>query len=123
MNNGLATEKKRGINRFDSKQTSDNAAVHHEHAFDYSLQPSSRATRDGKPSVRLEYRNYQSRLSLWHSMTDELRIVPLSRVGHNSRRRPPQVMIGLGSMAWSGGVLNASPFCLWREEEQQQQQQ
>ena len=41
-------ERRRGINRFDSKQRSDNGVVHYEHAFDFSLQP-SRATRDGKP--------------------------------------------------------------------------
>ena len=39
-------------------------------------------------------------------MQDELRVVPV---------RQGQVLIGLGHMAWSGGVWNASPFLLYRK--------
>ena len=41
-------------------------------------------------------------------MRDELRVLSLT---------DGDVLIGMGSMTWSGGSLNASPFCLWRVQE------
>lgn len=76
-----------------------------DHTFDYSLEGS--ALDDGYSCV-LRYRRHHSRLSLWRSMRDELRVLSLT---------DGDVLIGMGSMTWSGGSLNASPFCLWRVQE------
>jgi hypothetical protein len=71
-------------------------------SFQYSLQESR--IQPGTKSVQLEYSKYHSPFSLWHTMMDEVRLVP----------GVPDVLIGMGCMGWSGGMLNAAPFCLWR---------
>jgi len=97
-----------GVNRFDAKN---GGGTDYQHDFDYTIQE-SRIGSSKEPSVSLCYSNYQFPLSLWHSMTDELRSVP---VGDDNGK--VQVLIGFGSMSWSGGKLNASPFCLWRADD------
>jgi hypothetical protein len=73
------------------------------HKFDYGIKESK--IHRGTKSVQLQYYRYQSSpISLWYTMTDEIRPVP----------NHPNVFIGMGCMAWSGGMLNAAPFCLWR---------
>lgn len=86
-----------GSNRFHG-----NGGTEYQHNFDYAIAPSD-LSKD--PSLILRYSKYQFQLSLWYSMMDEVRIVPVES---------GQVLIGMGSMTWSGGMLNASPFCLWR---------
>lgn len=101
-----------GMNRFRVENVEpEGFTIRKRHQFDYSIAPSRLADR-GRPSssVRLVYKRYQaSPLSLWYTMVDEVRLVPMPR---NS---PCEVLIGMGSMAWSGGMLNASPFLLWRK--------
>lgn len=97
-----------GVNRFYSKSALGKTET--EHSFDYTLDETRIIGSNGE-SVLLRYNQYQSRLSLWRSMKDEIRILPLpGDVGG-------QVLLGMGWMTWSGGILNASPFCLWRETE------
>lgn len=98
-----------GVNRFHAKKNND-GTTEWQHEFDYTIESSGIGTAG--PSVSLCYSNYQFPLSLWHSMRDEIRCVP---VGDSDEQ--VQVMIGFGSMAWSGGKLNASPFCLWRADD------
>jgi len=43
-------------------------------------------------------------------MRDEMRVLRLDLADGD-------VMIGAGCMAWSGGMLNASPFCAYRKSE------
>jgi len=93
---------KDGINRFNSK--GDNVSIETEHRFDYSIRSSGLG--DGTTtSLVLDYSPYQQPFSLWKTMGDELRVVPV---------KSGQVLIGLGLMGWSGGILNSSPFCLYR---------
>ena len=86
----------KGINRFRGKY---NGAMHMEHSFDFTIQES--ILKSGSKSVVLDYSKYQFPLSLWWTMKDELRCLPCG------------VLIGLGCMAWSGGMMNAAPFCLY----------
>ena len=102
---------KKGINRFHSSKQ-DNIGTDYQHEFDYSTEPSRIGTLQ-ESSISLCYSKYQFPLSLWHSMRDELRCVPM-RTGSSNGDDRVQVLIGFGSMTWSGGTLNASPFCLWR---------
>jgi hypothetical protein len=95
----------RGINRFygrTGKSTPEN-----EHSFDYAVEPSKILPEE--ESIRLRYSNYQSPISLWKTMVDEVRLLPGT----------DDVLIGMGSVAWGGGMLNASPFCLWRVNKDQ----
>jgi hypothetical protein len=94
-----------GVNRFHAKNGD---ATEYQHEFDYTIEP-SRIGVSRKPSMSLVYSKYQFPLSLWYSMTDELRCVPVA-----NDNGQPQVLIGFGSMTWSGGKMNASPFCLWK---------
>lgn len=87
----------KGINRF---QATENGLVATEHSFDYGKGPSS--IKSGTSSIILNYSKYQSRLSLWRTMTDEVRVLPGA-----------DVLIGFGAMQWSGGMLNSAPFCLF----------
>ena len=54
------------------------------------------------------------------NMQDELRIVTLpktvlaSTLSNEAQQQQQQVLLGIGYMAWSGGIWNASPFVLWR---------
>jgi hypothetical protein len=86
----------KGINRFRGKH---NGLVDKEHAFDISIQESK--IKSGTSSACVKYSNYQFPLSLWRTMRDEIRCLP------------GDVLIGFGAMAWSGGMLNAAPFCLY----------
>ena len=115
---GTTDGKHQGINRFhprpckDSTKSGNNSQqMEKEHTFDMHLQPSKLDKKDGDAqqtnSLVLDYTKYQSPLSLWRTMMDEIRIVPLEG--------DTRVMIGLGYMAWSGGRLNSSPFLLFRD--------
>jgi hypothetical protein len=86
----------KGINRFCGKQ---NGLIDKEHSFDFSIQESK--IKRGTSSACLNYSNYQFPLSFWRTMTDEVRCLP------------GDILIGFGAMAWSGGMLNAAPFCLY----------
>jgi hypothetical protein len=87
----------KGINRFTTKERTAT-----EHVFEYSLQDSN-IVGDSQ-SVRIDYWNYQSPISLWRTMRDEVRFIP----------GDVEVLLGMGSMGWSGGCKNCSPFCMWR---------
>jgi hypothetical protein len=87
-----------GINRFTTKE----GAGATEHAFEYSLQDSN--IIGDSQSVRIDYWDYQSLFSLWKTMRDEVRFIP----------GDVEVLLGMGSMGWSGGSRNCAPFCLWR---------
>ena len=65
----------------------------------------------GADSLALSYRAYQITLSLWWEMRDELRILR----GFD-RKKDSEILIGFGSMSWSGGHLNSAPFCLIKEK-------
>ena len=97
-----------GVNRFRSKNNSCNMET--EHRFDYSIAP-SRLDPTRSSSVNLIYSKYQNLFSLWKTMVDELRVLQLPD------ECPIEVLICMGCMGWSGGMLNASPFCLWRLKE------
>lgn len=79
-----------------------------DHSFDLELADSR--LHPGQPSIVVTYKPYQGPLSLWKSMVDELRILPCNSATHD-------ILIGMGSMGWSGGVLNCSPFCLYRRKQ------
>lgn len=70
--------------------------------FDVSIQDSF--VQSGKSSVILKYSKHHSAISLWKTMTDEVRFLPGNK----------NILIGLGSMAWSGGSANFAPFVLRR---------
>ena len=138
---GTTSNPQLGVNRFTpstkqqkssspiNKKSSSSGSCETEHTFDMRLQPSKffnnrRSRRDGTTSTEndnnnnnnslvLDYTNHQSPLSLWRTMMDEIRIVPLGNNG-DGEEDAPRVLIGLGYMAWSGGRLNASPFLLFR---------
>ena len=90
----------KGINRFVGTRT---GQLEKEHSFDYA-QGESRIMR-GTSSTILNYSQYQGPLSLWRTMTDEVRSLP-----------GVDVLIGFGAMTWSGGMLNSAPFCLFPAE-------
>jgi hypothetical protein len=92
----------KGVNRFLSKNKH-KSGIDQEHSFDYGIQPSALISEE--TSVMLVYNKYQSPASLWYTMKDEIRLIPHAN---------GQILVGLGCMAWSGGMLNGSPFCLWR---------
>ena len=94
------TTTKQGVNRFFGR--SDRTSTEFEHSFDFSIASSKIVPNE--QSIQLRYSKYQSPFSLWKTMVDEVRIIP----GNDD------VLIGFGSMAWSGGMLNSAPFCLWR---------
>jgi hypothetical protein len=87
----------KGINRFTTKERTAT-----EHVFEYSLQDSN-IVGDSQ-SVRIDYWDYQSSVSMWKTMRDEVRFIP----------GDVELLLGMGSMGWSGGSKNCSPFCLWR---------
>jgi len=96
-----------GTNRFRSRD--DLFKIETEHRFVYSIAPSRMDPRGS--SVNLKYSKYQHLFSLWKTMVDELRMLQLPE------KCPIEVLICMGCMGWSGGVLNASPFFLWRLKE------
>jgi len=81
--------------------------IEEDHSFD--ICKASSKIVPAKQAFVLTYAPYHPRLSLWHSMRDEMLVVrrPETRNGKGT------VFLGLGSMGWSGGYLNCSPFCLW----------
>jgi len=95
-----------GINRFQTDNKSIDSGITTNHNFDYSLTESV----FGNQSIRLKYAKYQSLLSPWKSMNDEVRMLKMPSSG--STVEDGGIFIGLGWMAWSGGCLNCSPFCL-----------
>ena len=97
-----------GINRFQKRNDDDDdKKLMYNHNFDWKVKES--AFFDGE-TLSLDYSNYQSTLSPWKSMKDEVRVLGKTKDGK-------LIMIGMGSMAWSGGMLNASPFCLFAKDE------
>lgn len=108
-----------GINRFSPKIKPSPMEV--EHSFDYSVTSSN---LDGSPSILLRYKEYQSSISLWNTMVDELRLIEVVVDDDDSAKddvatrskETKSVLLGIGSMAWSGGVWNASPFLLEKME-------
>ena len=95
-----------GINRFQSKV---NSSIKNEHTFDYSIKESKIA---GK-GILLDYTNYQGFLSPWRSMKDEIRIIrsPTNNVDKKNDY-DFGIILGMGSIGWSGAFLNCQPFCL-----------
>ena len=75
--------------------------VETQHGFTYQL---GKSRLDGKPAILLEYSGSQSKVSPWYGMKDEVRQIN------------EQVLVGLGSMSWSGGIWNASPFSLYKKD-------
>lgn len=78
------------------------SAMEMDKKFDFGLEDSA---IDRRLSLVTRYHAYFPFLSLWHSMVDELRILPETEDG-------TRILLGMGSMGWSGGQLNCSPFCL-----------
>eukprot|EP00563_Minutocellus_polymorphus_P011055 CAMPEP_0181070906 /NCGR_PEP_ID=MMETSP1070-20121207/27735_1 /TAXON_ID=265543 /ORGANISM="Minutocellus polymorphus, Strain NH13" /LENGTH=233 /DNA_ID=CAMNT_0023151821 /DNA_START=139 /DNA_END=836 /DNA_ORIENTATION=- len=101
-----------GVNRFFSRSNdADSATIQYEHKFDCRVE-ASQLDRNGE-SLVLRYANYQNRLSPWHTMRDEIRVLPVKG------RKNGGILLGLGCMRWSGayvrdGMLNSAPFCLYR---------
>ena len=106
-----------GINRFLPKcngndRSSGTNEVQYEHKFDCRVEK-SKLDQSGEALV-LQYANHQGRLSPWHSMRDEIRVLPI-----NKGKKDGGILLGLGCMKWSGayvrdGMLNSAPFCLYR---------
>jgi len=114
-----------GFNRFHGQQPRENnhipsdekgkecsakaghSVMEQQHTFEYGIENSR--LDSSRKSIILQYSNHQGPLSLWKTMSDELRIIRIP--GEDS-----MLMIGFGSMAWSGGHWNASPFCLWKSD-------
>jgi hypothetical protein len=83
------------------------------HTFDMKITPSKLGAHE--MSLVLDYSRHQFPVSPWRTMMDEIRVVPVLEKGGGGDNA--HVLIGLGYMAWSGGVLNSSPFLLYRKEE------
>jgi len=115
--NGKEFVENGGMNRFyprqqRQQQKQSSARIEKEHQFDLELRPTKllgSAQKKTDASLVLQYTKYQSPFSLWRTMMDEIRIVPLDN-GDDT----PRVLIGLGYMAWSGGRWNSSPFVLYK---------
>ena len=110
-----------GVNRFHNRvqsepqvgkdsDTVNDDETFYDHSFDYSLETSQLSPEI--VSLVLRYRNHESfatsgwKILLWKNMRDELRLIHCSNGDY--------VLLGWGCMAWSGGIWNASPFCLFR---------
>lgn len=102
-----------GINRFLPRNNKSPDSVEKQHRFAYTLSPSK---LDSRTSLVLQYGDYQrNKLSLWKSMMDELRMIEVYDDRREDSSIPKtRVLLGMGHMAWSGGVWNASPFMLQR---------
>lgn len=103
-NDSLDQKRRVGINRF-MEQTS----IRKTHKFDYSIESSF----FGRSSIRLNYSPYQGNLSLWKTMVDEVRVVEVPNRSEGEDHRDI-ILLGMGSMGWSGGMYNSSPFCLYK---------
>jgi hypothetical protein len=104
--------------------------------FQFSLCESRLGTG---PAVVLDYARVAQALQLqprsafnrpwwspWKYMVDEIRVVPCNASGTAWNRtlmddpsNDWDVLLGWGAMGWSGGRLNASPFCLYRRRQKQ----
>ena len=118
--------------------------VQEQHSFDFTIESTRlpivvvSTADDSMKSIVIRYQRYQSILSLWKTMVDEVRIlqkqnqrmiVDVDETNTNGGSftyysdtdiqdddDDIDIMIGLGCMSWSGGILNASPFCLYRKK-------
>ena len=100
----------RGNNRFLSKtKESQFGTIEKQHEFDFTVAPSK--IWKGVDAITLLYKPYQSPISPWSSMRDELRV--LRKPG--KKKDKGGILIGFGCMSWSGGHLNSVPFCLIQE--------
>merc|ERR1712071_239714 len=103
-----------GKNRFVPKMTKEqntkstlNAEM--DRTFEYELSPS---VFDSRTSLKLKYTNHVPNPVSWmKTMVDELRFVEVV-VDDNEKKNKAFVLLGMGSMAWSGGAWNAAPFLL-----------
>jgi len=95
-----------GINRFRSKTNS--AKVDQEHKFDVKL---SQSKLRGEGCL-LDYSLYQEKYSPWKTMVDEVRVLRCNP--HDDGRDDCSILLGMGSLGWSGAFLNSQPFCLAR---------
>lgn len=90
-----------------------------EHSFDYTItststKPSLFSDESTKiSSIQLKYEKYQSPLSLWRTMVDEVRLLKVPII-EDDEEKFDLILLGMGSMAWSGGMYNCQPFCLYR---------
>jgi hypothetical protein len=72
----------------------------------------------GDSTILLDYSRNQNILSPWKTMKDEIRILRRDNInGENDIA----ILLGVGSMAWSGGFLNCQPFCLIRAQEKNEE--
>lgn len=93
--------------------------IRKEHKFDYSTESPSIF---GRSSIQLKYSRYQRKLSPWNTMVDEVRILKIPIVeemkgitdyDNMGNNKFDYILLGVGSMAWSGGMYNCQPFCLY----------
>lgn len=105
-----------------------NIRIEEEHQFDTNVEASrlfsihtTENDDNSNQSVVIRYNKYQSFFSLWKTMIDEVRVLKYfdDSTLSNGDENAIEVMIGFGCMAWSGGVLNSSPFCLYRTKKKQ----
>jgi hypothetical protein len=112
-----------GVNRFipnknkddninnDNISSSSNDEMKKVHNFDYSLSSSI----FGRSSIKLDYSRHQGQLSLWKTMVDEVRVLKVpNSSGETNDEKFDLILIGAGSMLWSGGMYNCQPFCLYQ---------
>jgi len=95
----------KGRNRF-----SEGLNISTDHTFDFQTESSSLG-RDSSMVLRYaKHQNFKStgwKFLLWKSMVDEVRVLKLNDGQF--------CLLGIGSMAWSGGVWNGSIFCLFKD--------
>lgn len=88
--------------------------------FDFALRGSRLRQKSGSgKAVVTDYSVYSGRLSPWRGMVDEVRVVPpppgtAAAATGESGSDKCEMLLGLGCLGWSGGMLNAQPFCLYR---------
>lgn len=112
INRFFIIDKSSSINNYEQRE--ENKEYYQNHKFDYKISPSP--FFKGNKSLELIYKNHQANpLSLWKSMKDELRVVKAIR--DEKLAKTTILLLGMGSMKWSGGMYNAAPFCLWKSIE------
>ena len=96
-----------GVNRF--REEGDGELL--DRRFDYAIEPSAL----GSASAKSLFLRYAPRCDapfpmslIWRGMVDELRVVSLESSSEGTKA----LLLGMGCFDWSGGVWNASPFCL-----------
>lgn len=95
-----------GENRFLSQTDGDsNKNIQNAHKFEY-YKSKSKLKGNG---ILLDYSRHQNMLSPWKTMKDEIRVLRRSDI---NGKNDITILLGVGSMAWSGGFLNCQPFCL-----------